>query len=105
MQEVYRQGTIISASLGLSILWSLVMMFVTEGKRIVLSKEESLVREVLMKECLESISKDLKSLTRQKVKATSSIDIKLQIVNVTIILMNNHIMVIVSYTVYFFNLK
>nr|XP_027232023.1 uncharacterized protein LOC113823559 isoform X1 [Penaeus vannamei]XP_027232024.1 uncharacterized protein LOC113823559 isoform X1 [Penaeus vannamei]XP_027232025.1 uncharacterized protein LOC113823559 isoform X1 [Penaeus vannamei]XP_027232026.1 uncharacterized protein LOC113823559 isoform X1 [Penaeus vannamei] len=70
LQEVYRQGTIISASLGLSILWSLVMMFVTEGKRIVLSKEESLVREVLMKECLESISKDLKSLTRQKIETT-----------------------------------
>ncbi|XP_047484051.1 uncharacterized protein LOC125035833 [Penaeus chinensis] len=70
LQEIYRHGTIISASLGLSILWSLVMMFSTDGKRIVLSKEESLVREVLMKECLKSISRDMKSLTQQKIETT-----------------------------------
>ncbi|KAG7170171.1 hypothetical protein Hamer_G012423 [Homarus americanus] len=67
LQEIYTRGSITKASSAVSIIWSLTDMYVRRGKKMTLSREDNLTREVLIKECLEAIARDMTSLNGHQV--------------------------------------
>ncbi|XP_071513059.1 uncharacterized protein [Panulirus ornatus] len=70
LQEIYERGSINTAFPAVNIIWTLAKMHMTPGRRFLVSKEDVLTREILMKECLETVAKNLTSLTSQQIETT-----------------------------------
>lgn len=70
LREIYERGNVRMASPAVNIIWTLTDMHATDGRRISVSREDVLTREILMKECLETVAKDITSLTQQQVLIT-----------------------------------
>ncbi|KAG0730529.1 hypothetical protein GWK47_028062 [Chionoecetes opilio] len=72
LQEMYRRGSIRSVPLAMSVVWALTQLSSPRLQRKLLSREEQLTREVIMKECLEILAQETDALTPQQVESTLS---------------------------------
>ncbi|KAK8754493.1 hypothetical protein OTU49_016461 [Cherax quadricarinatus] len=72
LKEIYKRGRIDKPSLAMTFIWNLSDIHIKWEKMILLTKEDILTREVLIKECIETLSRDISSLTQQQVETTLS---------------------------------
>ncbi|XP_045603661.1 uncharacterized protein [Procambarus clarkii] len=70
LQEIYKRGSITKLSSAMTIIWNLTEMQTRKGTKSLLTKEDILAREVIMKECLEAVAKDISSLNNQQMETT-----------------------------------
>lgn len=70
LQEMYHRGSAGSASLAMSLVWTLTEISSPRLQDKLLTKEEQLTREVIMKECLETLAQETDALTEQKIDST-----------------------------------
>ncbi|KAK8404494.1 hypothetical protein O3P69_007613 [Scylla paramamosain] len=70
LQEMYRRGSVQNTILAMSLVWTLTKVSSPHLQRRLLTQEEQLTREVIMKECLETMVKDMDSLSSQQMEST-----------------------------------
>ncbi|XP_076037817.1 uncharacterized protein LOC143023180 [Oratosquilla oratoria] len=72
LQAIYEKGTVSSPIMMMSLLWSLLTRCKTDSYNIRLMVEEKLLREILIKECLEGLATKLDQLSIGQIETTLS---------------------------------
>lgn len=67
LQEIYRRGSVSSASVAMSLVWTLTKMSNPRMLARFMTPDQQLTRDVIMKECLETLAKETDTLTQQQV--------------------------------------
>ncbi|XP_045124361.1 uncharacterized protein LOC123512184 [Portunus trituberculatus] len=70
LQEMYKRGSVRDTILAMSLVWSLTRVSSPQLQRRLLTQEEQLTREVIMKECLETLARDTDSLSSHQMEST-----------------------------------
>lgn len=68
LQEMYHRGSVKNVSMAVSLVWTLSQMSTPRKLAKFLTPNEQLTRDVIMKECLESLAKETDALTQQQVQ-------------------------------------
>lgn len=70
LQEMYSRGSVRSVSMAMSLVWTLTQMSSSRMLSRLLTTEQQLTRDVIMKECLEILAKETDALSRTQIDST-----------------------------------